>query len=120
MGMDRKGNRGEKWLRYRVCEGCAISLVECEIEVLYAFSLLGMLEKMKMHPGASNARKSTKSGVCFGRLAGCPLALDSFAALWLWPACYPAQLWPLAVLCLAAQYFVLQCCYTAHIFVFGL
>lgn len=60
--MDWKGIRGEKWLRYRVYEGCAIEAVECEVEVLYAFSLRGILEKMKNNPPCYKARKSTKGG----------------------------------------------------------
>lgn len=55
--MDRKGIMGEKWLRYKVCLGLgkwnrgAVGTVECEIEVLYDILALGVLEKMKIHPG---------------------------------------------------------------------
>lgn len=44
-------------------ERWAISLVECEIEVLYQILAWGILKKMKIYPMSSNARKSTKGGI---------------------------------------------------------
>ena len=51
---------GRVWVvRY----GCAVALVECEIEVLSGSFAPWMLEKMKIHPYTKNARKSAKRRV---------------------------------------------------------
>lgn len=66
MGGNQGGKSKENGLVIRFVgdwERWAISLVECEIEVLYHILAWGMLEKMKNNPLYSNARKSTKSGV---------------------------------------------------------
>lgn len=83
-------------------ERWAISLVECEIEVLYQILAWGILKKMKIYPMSSNARKSIKIWLYSGCLwrSGRP-ALASFAALWLWAVC--------AVACLALAGFALAC-----------
>lgn len=89
--------------------------VECEIEVLYDILALGVLEKMKTHPGQAMPAKVQKAGFALavsGALAGqlwpalprSGSGLSVCCAAWFWLA----LLWP-------AQYFVLHSCYAAHI-----
>lgn len=67
MMMDRNGIMGEKWLRYKVCLGLverwAISLVECEIEVLYQILACGILKKMKIYPAQKIPAFVQKAGL---------------------------------------------------------
>ena len=80
--------------------GCAVALVECEIEVLSGSFAPWMLEKMKNNPYTKMPAIVPKSGVYTRRIFLC--ALYTLYSCTAWPS-------PASLVCYTIIYFLYHC-----------